>query len=354
VEPCEEVRRLGVALGERAGDVLAGTVARTKRSGPQLDALVRDSFERICMVSTDAVAKWMAGEGPEVALAVGREAWPIFGQLAAQRAAPIHEVTKRCLRWRDAVAQVLRESATRLEVSPEALSEALAMLQISLELSLVRVGECFETERQRTDEELARRQQELAFMATHDPLTELPNRTLVLDRIERMLVRTRRSHTPVAVLFIDLDNFKSINDVLGHDTGDELLKAVASRLHGVIRDADALGRLGGDEFVVVAEELSLAAGPELIAERVLDALKAPFKLTGRQDTPLTVTSSVGIAVGDGAICAEDLLRNADIAMYEAKWDGKHRYAVFESGMQAAVETRLTLLRDRARSGEPVS
>ena len=152
------------------------------------------------------------------------------------------------------------------------------MLQRSLELTLVRMCECFESERQRTDEELTRREEELAFLATHDPLTGLPNRTLILDRVEQMLVRARRSQTPVAALFIDLDNFKDINDTLGHGVGDELLRAVAARLEGVIRDADALGRLGGDEFVVIAEELSLAAGPELIAERLLEALKQPFKL----------------------------------------------------------------------------
>ncbi len=131
------------------------------------------------------------------------------------------------------------------------------MLQMSLEFSLLRVCECFERERKRTDEELTRREEELAFLATHDPLTGLPNRTLILARVEQMLARSARSQTPVAALFIDLDNFKSINDTLGHGVGDELLQAVAARLQGVVREADALGRLGGDEFVVIAEELSL-------------------------------------------------------------------------------------------------
>jgi diguanylate cyclase (GGDEF)-like protein len=217
------------------------------------------------------------------------------------------------------------------------LAWALAMLQRSLDVTLVRMCECFESERQRADEELARREEELAFLATHDPLTGLPNRTLILDRVEQMLARSRRSQTPVAALFVDLDNFKSINDTLGHGVGDELLRAVAARLDGVVRDADALGRLGGDEFVVIAEELSLAAGPELIAERLLDALKQPFKLGVDKETRLTVTASIGIAAGDRA-SAEELLRDADIAMYRAKWDGKNRYVVFETGMQDAVQT----------------
>ena len=137
------------------------------------------------------------------------------------------------------------------------------MLQRSLNVTLVRMCESFEAERQRADDELAHRQEELAFMATHDSLTGLPNRTLILDRTEQMLVRSRRHRAPVAALFIDLDNFKSINDTLGHGAGDELLQAVAARLDGVVRATDALGRLGGDEFVVIAEDLSLAAGPEL-------------------------------------------------------------------------------------------
>ena len=204
--------------------------------------------------------------------------------------------------------------------------------------------ECFEAERQRTDEELARREEELSFLATHDPLTGLPNRTLILDRVEQMLARSRRSQTPVAALFIDLDNFKDINDTLGHGVGDELLRAVAARLDGVIRDADALGRLGGDEFVVISEELSLAAGPELIAERLLDALKQPFKLGADKETRVTVTASIGIAAGEHT-SAEELLRNADIAMYRAKWDGKNRYVVFETGMQDTVQNRMELEMD---------
>jgi diguanylate cyclase (GGDEF)-like protein len=339
-----DLRRLGEALKARAEDVLALTVARTTGSDQVIDALVQDSFERISMSSTIAVARWTAGEGLEVAREAGRETWEIFGELAAQRAASLNEVTKRCLCWRDSMAEVLHESATQLEASPEALSEALNILQLSLEFSLVRMCECYETERRRTDEELTRREEELSFMATHDGLTGLPNRTLILDRVEQMLVRSHRSQTPVAALFVDLDNFKSINDTLGHSAGDQLLKAVAARLDGVVRGADALGRLGGDEFVVISEEPSMAAGPELIAERLLDALKHPFKLGAEKESRVTVTASIGIAVGE-QISAEDLLRNADVAMYRAKWDGKARYVVFESGMQDTIQSRMELEMD---------
>jgi diguanylate cyclase (GGDEF)-like protein len=343
-EPSEDLCRLGEALKARAEDVLNLTVVRTAGSGEAVDAVVQGSFERISTSSTMAVARWIAGEGMKVAIEAGRETWEIFGELAAHRAASLNEVTSRCFSWRNVMAEVLHESAAQLEVSPESLSQALSILQLSLEFSLVRMCECFEIERQRTDEELKRREEELAFLATHDPLTGLPNRTLILDRVEQMLARSRRSQTPVAALFVDLDNFKSINDTLGHGAGDELLRAVTARLSGVIRDADALGRLGGDEFVVVSEELSLAAGPELVAERLLDALKQPFKLGSDEETQLTVTASIGIAVGDHT-SAEELLRNADIAMYRAKWDGKNRYIVFETGMQDVLQDRMELEMD---------
>ncbi len=345
-----DLRRLGEALKVGTDDVVTGMLRRSAGSGAVLDALVEDSFARVGSVSTIAVARWMAGDGEEVAREVGRESWRIFGQLAAQRAAPLNEVTKRCLRWRDAAEEVMHEHALALGLSEEVLTAALGMLQRSLDVTLVRMCESFEEERRKAHDELSRRQDELAFLATHDPLTGLPNRTLILDRVEQMLVRSRRSRTPVAALFVDLDNFKGINDTLGHGAGDRLLKAVAARLGAAIRETDALGRLGGDEFVVIAEGMSLAAGPELIAERLLAALEQPFKLDGSDAARLAVTASVGIAMGDRE-SADELLRDADIAMYRAKWDGKNRYVVFESAMQDAVQSRMELEMDLREASE---
>jgi diguanylate cyclase (GGDEF)-like protein len=350
-QPASDLCRLGEALKSRAQDVLALTVARSAGPGHEVEPMVQDSFERISTSSTIAVARWIAGEGLEVARQAGQETWEIFGELAATRAASLNEVTRRSLFWRDSMADVLRESATRLDVSNDVLIEALNIVQLSLEFSLVQMCECFEIERQRADEELKRREGELAFLATHDSLTGLPNRTLILDRVTQMLARSRRTQTPVTALFIDLDNFKSINDTLGHGVGDELLQAIAARLSGVIRDIDALGRLGGDEFVVISEALALTPGPELIAERLLSALQPPFKLGPDGQTPLTVTASIGIATGE-ATTAEDLLRDADIAMYRAKWDGKNRHVVFETSMHDTVQDRMELemdLREALRS-----
>jgi diguanylate cyclase (GGDEF)-like protein len=340
-QPADGLHALGEALKLRVDDVLRETVARTIESGQRVDPVVQEKFERIGAASTLAVARWIAGEDLSVTNDSARETSKIFGDLAAHRAASLNEVTRRSFWWRNVMADVLRESAAELDVSSEALYQALNMVQLSTEFSLLRMCESFEAERLRADEQLERREEELAFLATHDPLTGLPNRTLILDRVQQMLARSTRNQTPVAALFIDIDNFKSINDSLGHGIGDELLQAVAARLEGVVRHADALGRLGGDEFVVIAEELSLAAGPELVAERLLEALKHPFSLGEDEQTRVTVTASVGIAAGQRA-SAEELLRDADIAMYRAKWDGKNRYAVFESGMQDTVQQRMEL------------
>ena len=339
-----ELERLGRELSARTDEVVARMMRRSAESGTTLAKVVEDSFEDVGAVSTVAVARWMAGEGEAVAREVGQESWRIFAQLASQREAALNEVTKRCLRWRDCTLEVLDESAADLGLAEETLTTARGMVQRSLDVTLVRMCQSFEDERRRAHEELTSREKELVFLATHDALTGLPNRTLILDRIEQTLTRARLQQEPVAALFVDLDNFKAINDSLGHGTGDELLCAVAERLEGVIRETDALGRLGGDEFVVVAEGLSLAAGPELIAERLLEAFAEPFALGEEGENLVHVKASIGIATGVRS-CAEELLRDADIAMYRAKWSGKSSYLVFELGMEDEVQSRLELEMD---------
>src|ERR1700676_5784961 len=167
----EDVYPLGEALKARAGDVLDLTTARSAGHGHDVDAVVQDRFQRINRSSTIALCRWLAGEGVEAAIEAGKETWIIYGELAAHRAASLNQLTKRCVWWRDSVAEVLRQSAAQLDSSPEALSQALNVLQLSLEFSLVRISKYFDTERQRTEEELARRDEELSFLATHDALT---------------------------------------------------------------------------------------------------------------------------------------------------------------------------------------
>ncbi len=344
-QPGEDVRRLGEALEARTEDVVNGTVARaTDASGVLLDALVQSSFDRVCRVSTVALAKWMAGGSPEDGREASQEAFQHHGQVAAQRVVPLNEMTKRCLRWRDAVDEVLCDSATHLGVSPKALSRALAMVQLTLDVTLVRMSEVFEIERQRTDDELARRQEELAFMATHDALTGLPNRALVLDRAEQLLARTVRQPGIMAgALFIDIDDLKRVNDNVGHAAGDQLLRTMAERLQGAVREQDTVGRLSGDEFVVLAELTVDEVTLDLLADRLTEVLREPVELDhGRK--MISVTASIGLAVGRYATF-DALLRDADLALYSAKTGGKNRHVPFEPNMNTGVAGRSELEAD---------
>jgi diguanylate cyclase (GGDEF)-like protein len=239
---------------------------------------------------------------------------------------------------------VLARCAQELGSSPVALAQACNCLQLSVEFSLVRMSRRFDDERRRIDDELKSREEELAFMATHDVLTGLPNRMLILDRAKQMLARCRRERSRVVALFVDIDNFKTVNDTLGHAEGDRLLRSVAARLDGIVRPTDALGRLGGDEFVMVCELSGVDPAPEPIAERLLETLRAPFKLGEEEEISFAVAASVGVAVGDRG-SAEELLREADIAMYNAKWDGKSTFAVFEASMRDTIELRNELEKD---------
>ncbi|MCU1492270.1 MAG: diguanylate cyclase/phosphodiesterase with sensor(s), partial [Acidimicrobiaceae bacterium] len=183
------------------------------------------------------------------------------------------------------------------------------------------------------DEELA--QAQIRHQALHDPLTALANRALILDRIEQMLARSRRSNLPCAVMFLDLDNFKDINDTLGHQVGDELLVAVGARLVSALRGVDTVGRLGGDEFILLLEDAAFPAGVAETADRILDVLRAPFELIGG-DFPLSISASIGTANGE-RVAPGELLRDADIALYQAKAAGKNCAVAFAPSMQAAVD-----------------
>ncbi|MGZ4739188.1 MAG: bifunctional diguanylate cyclase/phosphodiesterase [Ilumatobacteraceae bacterium] len=181
---------------------------------------------------------------------------------------------------------------------------------------------------------------ELRHQALHDALTGLPNRALIMDRIDQLLARNRRGGTVGSALYIDLDDFKNVNDTLGHEAGDRLLIAVAERLTSALRDADTIGRMGGDEFVVLIDGASLEVAPELVAQRLLNVMRQPFELDGAV-MPLSVNTSIGIAIGDRPTGGE-LLRDADVALYQAKSAGKNRYEVFFPEMQTEISRRIDL------------
>jgi diguanylate cyclase (GGDEF)-like protein/PAS domain S-box-containing protein len=181
-------------------------------------------------------------------------------------------------------------------------------------------------------------QKKLAHRALHDPLTGLPNRSLVVDRIGQALARSARHEWSVAVLFFDVDRFKVVNDSLGHGAGDALLVLIVNRLRSLLRPGDTMARLGGDEFLVVCEEVDGLAQARQLAERLSQAFKEPFNLGERE---MFATASMGIAVGTGADATpESMLRDADAAMYKAKERGRARYEVFDEDMRAQLLRRL--------------
>ncbi|NNC97780.1 MAG: diguanylate cyclase, partial [Gammaproteobacteria bacterium] len=178
----------------------------------------------------------------------------------------------------------------------------------------------------------------LQFMAHHDALTSLPNRSLLSDRIERALARAKRERTEVAIMFIDLDGFKMANDMYGHEAGDVVLKSVASRLRSTIRSQDTVARLSGDEFAVMIEDLQNVSDAGIVARKILDSLALPHE-HGNEE--IFVTASIGISIfpGDGKN-ARVLLKHADQAMYQAKFKGKARYSFYSKKINANETQRM--------------
>ncbi len=199
-------------------------------------------------------------------------------------------------------------------------------------------------------------EEQLAHQAFHDSLTGLANRALFRNRIEHALARMRRQRRPIAVLLLDVDGFKNVNDSLGHAFGDAFLVAIAERLRGLLRPSDTPCRLGGDEFAVLIEDLAEAVDATLVAERILEALREPFVIEGKE---VVATASLGVTIaeapraGEGAPPAargaDDLLRNADVAMYTAKSRGRNRCELFKPSMHQAMLDRLDLEADLRRA-----
>jgi diguanylate cyclase (GGDEF)-like protein/PAS domain S-box-containing protein len=189
--------------------------------------------------------------------------------------------------------------------------------------------------------ELKEAAEALTHRASHDPLTGLPNRTVFLDRLEQALARARRTHRPLAVIFLDLDDFKTINDTHGHGTGDLLLVGLTPRLRAAVRPGDTIARFGGDEFVVLCEEVGDEAAAGRLTERITAAAGARLTIGGRE---LGVSVSAGLVLvsGPGDATAADVLRDADAAMYRAKRAGKDKVVVFDEGMRERLVERLEL------------
>ena len=238
---------------------------------------------------------------------------------------------------REAAQASLREAHATLERRVDERTAELASANHHLEAEIA--------ERRIADERVV-------HMAHHDVLTGLPNRTLLTDRVEQAITRAERSDAKLAVLFLDLDRFKNVNDSLGHAIGDQLLRAVSTRLVSCLRAGDTAARLGGDEFIISLPDVNSGAEAALVAARILEELAKPFTVSGHQ---LPAAVSIGIALyPDDGDCAQTLLRNADTAMYHAKESGRANYQFFSEQMTERVSRRLsteTSLRRALERGE---
>ncbi|PYM49981.1 MAG: hypothetical protein DME16_07585 [Candidatus Rokuibacteriota bacterium] len=198
---------------------------------------------------------------------------------------------------------------------------------------------------QQSDEinQFPKRLEQLTRQAFRDPLTNLPNRALFMDRLTHGLTRAQRRHEHLAVLFLDLDRFKVVNDTLGHTVGDQLLVEVSRRLTSALRPGDTVARLGGDEFGILLEDVADAETAETVAVRVEESLGQPYRFEGRE---VFVTASIGIALSSAKLgLPEEILRDADLAMYHAKAKGKARHEVFDGSMSAPALDRMDLEMD---------
>jgi len=250
------------------------------------------------------------------------------GELVLTEEAVLASVAKAYFAWRDITQMVIEDEGRRLGVSEELVTMATSVVRLSCDGSLVRVVRQFDDARRSLQRRLDEEQATLAHRALHDHLTGLANRTLLIDRLSQTASTMGRRQTSAMLLYLDLDNFKAINDRFGHAAGDSLLIEVAARLQSLVRTGDTVARLGGDEFVVLAQDLDgTEAAAQSLAERIHLAMRAPVPLGERQ---LFTSVSIGIAPVTPDIDPEICMAQADTAMYQAKRGGPARFEYFNS------------------------
>jgi diguanylate cyclase (GGDEF)-like protein len=312
-------RTLGIALALRAEECCELTQSRLRSYpwvGREPSAAYVQRVRGINWFATVLVARWI-GYGVRVA-AAEMACISERGDLAASEQLSIVNITRAYLIWRDTVLEVLREEASRQQTPREVLTAAQRAVRSSCDAGLVQVARAFDARLNDLARALAAERESLLHMALHDPLTGLPNRVLLYDRIGQAVSAAKRSRRTFAVLEIDLDGFKNVNDSFGHGVGDIVLQQTAVRLTDAVRETDTVARVGGDEFLLLMVDLSLEAAQRKVAQLA----EVVGQVIERGGNVVAVGASVGLAMypSDG-LDVHTLLSAADQAMYRSKARG---------------------------------
>jgi diguanylate cyclase (GGDEF)-like protein len=308
----EHRTRLGRALIERADDVAVAVIDRVWPEGTEnVDADVLEAIAETDRVATQLIGAWLTG-----GTNINEEKRQSFGALGGMiERVSLDALVKAYLAWRDTTVTIVDEEAAKLSTPPELVAEVRAVVTRSNDGSMVRMARSFEQERQRLH-------QLLAEQALHDELTGLPNRVLLFDRIEHALRVSTRTDHPLAILFIDLDGFKAVNDHHGHLAGSQALVEAAGVIRVSARETDVVARFGGDEFAIVLPDTG-TDGAMAVGDRVRELIASHRFLHG-EGLSIALTVSVGVAtLPDVSISADGLIHAADTAMYWVKDRGKN-------------------------------
>jgi diguanylate cyclase (GGDEF)-like protein len=307
---------LGLALGGRAEeccDLCYSRAAASGWAGRPPDPAYTERSRGVNWLATVMTARWIAYRVPVAAAEMRYVAER--GDLAASLQQSTVNITRAYLIWRDTVSAILRDEAARLHTPGEVLSDGLRAVRLSCDASLVQVARAFDSRMTDLSNELAAERETLLHQAFHDVLTGLPNRVLLYDRITQAVRTSKRSAGTFAILVIDLDGFKAVNDSLGHDGGDIVLQQVAERLVKSVRESDTVARQGGDEFCVLLAGTTVQGACDLA--RKLEARICQVLAFGGESVSVGATIGIATYPADGDD-VHTLLRAADRAMYRRK------------------------------------
>ncbi len=316
--PGDERVALGLALQARADDIGNQVAAR-------FPEFLRNEAFASSRLGTELIGRWLCTDRaatPDEELALSRQ-----GQQVVLMEVDLAMAVKGYMHWRDLCTEAIVEVSSRLGLGAPLVDLACTVVRLSSDAGLVRTVRAFDETRSVLQDRLRREQANLSHQALHDDLTGLPNRTLLADRLRRAARGAARTGTGPMLLFLDLDNFKAINDRFGHSAGDSLLVAVSERLLTLVRAADTVARLGGDEFVILAEDLDEPmAAAQSLAERIHQTMRAPVQVGDRE---LHTSVSIGITNVLADADPDECLSQADAAMYQAKRSGPAHFEVYD-------------------------